>query len=125
MQLEQYDHIILLAHGSSDPRWKVPFERLLARVTGVVSEDKVTLAYMELCKPSIEDVLDILPPEKAHIAVFPLFFAQGRHLRVDVPKQLEKLNTEQRTLTLLNPIGDDPEVVMAMEKAITSKLTAD
>ncbi|SBT18798.1 sirohydrochlorin cobaltochelatase [Marinomonas gallaica] len=125
MQLEQYDHIILLAHGSSDPRWKIPFEQLLARVTGVVSEDKVTLAYMELCKPSIEDVLAILPPETANIAVFPLFFAQGRHLRVDVPKQLEELNTEQRTLTLLNPIGDDPEVVSAMEKAITSKLTDD
>ncbi|MCO4787155.1 MAG: CbiX/SirB N-terminal domain-containing protein [Marinomonas atlantica] len=125
MQLEQYDHIILLAHGSSDPRWKIPFEQLLASVTGVVSEDKVTLAYMELCKPSIEDVLAILPPETANIAVFPLFFAQGRHLRVDVPKQLEELNTEQRTLTLLNPIGDDPEVVSAMEKAITSKLTDD
>ncbi|WP_417506416.1 sirohydrochlorin chelatase [Marinomonas gallaica] len=125
MQLEQYDHIILLAHGSSDPRWKITFEQLLARVTGVVSEDKVTLAYMELCKPSIEDVLVILPPETANIAVFPLFFAQGRHLRVDVPKQLEELNTEQRTLTLLNPIGDDPEVVSAMEKAITSKLTDD
>ncbi|SBS31667.1 sirohydrochlorin cobaltochelatase [Marinomonas aquimarina] len=125
MHLEHYDHIIMLAHGSSDPRWKVPFEQLLARVTGVVSEDKVTLAYMELCTPSIEDVLQQLPAETANIAVYPLFFAQGRHLRVDVPKQLEQLNTEQRTLTLLDPIGDDPVVVAAMEKAIISKLTSE
>lgn len=125
MQLEQFDHIILLAHGSSDPRWKVPFEQLLSRVTGVVSEDKVTLAYMELCKPSIEDVLQILPSETAQIAVYPLFFAQGRHLRVDVPEQLAQLNTEHRTLTLLDPIGDAPEVVAAMEQAILSKLTSE
>ncbi|RDL45936.1 cobalamin biosynthesis protein CbiX [Marinomonas piezotolerans] len=123
MQLNQYDHIILLAHGSSDANWKRPFESLLANVTGDVSKDKVSLAYMELCSPSIEDILNTLPTDKKNIAVYPLFFAKGRHLRVDVPKQLETLTNQYRTLTLLEPIGDNPEVVQAMEGAIISKLT--
>lgn len=124
MTLNQYDHIILLAHGSSDDKWKLPFESLLKRVTGEVSPDKVSLAYMELCSPSIEDVLHSLPADKVNIAVYPLFFAQGRHLRVDVPKQLEALTNNQRALTLLEPIGDHPEVIQAMESAIVSKLAA-
>lgn len=123
MQLNQYDHIILLAHGSSDANWKRPFESLLSRVAGEVSKDKVSLAYMELCSPSIEDILHTLPSDKANIAVYPLFFAQGRHLRVDVPKQLDALTNQHRTLTLLEPIGDNVEVVQAMESAIISKLT--
>ncbi len=122
MMLKQYDHIILLAHGSSDDNWRLPFERLLARVTGEVSPDKVSLAYMELCSPSIEDVLAALPTDKVNVAVYPLFFAQGRHLRVDVPKQLETLTNNQRVLTLLEPIGDNPEVIQAMESAIVKKL---
>ncbi|MBM6550031.1 sirohydrochlorin chelatase [Marinomonas ostreistagni] len=122
MQLNQFDHIILLAHGSSDERWKIPFEQLLTRVTGEVSADKVSLAYMELCQPTVEEVLSTLSQDKANIAVFPLFFAQGRHLRKDVPEQLAHLNNEHRSLTLLDPIGHDPEVVAAMERAIVSKL---
>ena len=122
MQLDQFDHIILLAHGSSDERWKVPFEELLARVTGEVSADKVSLAYMELCQPSVENVLQTLPEDKLNIAIYPLFFAQGRHLRKDVPEQLALLNNEHRSLTLLAPIGHDTEVVSAMQRAIVSKL---
>lgn len=124
MQLSQYDHIILLAHGSSDPNWRVPFEGLLARVTGEVGKDKVSLAYMELCAPSVEDILHELPADKVNVAVYPLFFAQGRHLRIDVPQQLEQLADGKRSLTLLAPIGDDEEVVAAMDRAIVSKLAS-
>ncbi|MCW4631835.1 sirohydrochlorin chelatase [Marinomonas rhodophyticola] len=67
MLRKEYDHIILLAHGSPDPLWKQPFESLYQQVAQAYGENNVSLAYMELTAPSLEDVIDILGKEVRHI----------------------------------------------------------
>ncbi|TPE55537.1 cobalamin biosynthesis protein CbiX [Maribrevibacterium harenarium] len=123
MNLSHFDHVILLAHGSPASSWKAPFEALLDDVQAQVGREKVSLAYMELTTPSLEQVAASLSDSVKTIAVYPIFFAVGRHLREDVPKQLMQLNSDQRQFTLLEPIGSDPVVKAALSRAITSKLT--
>ncbi|WP_421852018.1 sirohydrochlorin chelatase [Marinomonas sp.] len=122
MLRKEYDHIILLAHGSPDPLWKQPFESLYHQVSETYGEGNVSLAYMELTSPSLEDVVAILDAEVRHVAVLPLFLAVGRHLRQDVPAQIESLQREDLRIELLPPIGDDALVKQAMQTVVANHL---
>ena len=122
MLRKEYDHIILLAHGSPDPLWKQPFESLYQQVAQAYGENNVSLAYMELTAPSLEDVIEILGKEVRHIAVLPLFLAVGRHLRQDVPAQIALLHSDDLQIELLPPIGDDVLVKNAMQTVIANHL---
>jgi sirohydrochlorin cobaltochelatase len=122
MNLNDFDHVILLAHGSTDPKWKLPFEKIHQKVLSVTGSDKCSLAYMELSEPSFETVVESLGAQCTKIAVLPLFFAVGRHLRHDVPKKIEALQIEGRTIELLPPIGDDEKIQQAMVDIVSHHL---
>ncbi|RBO82883.1 sirohydrochlorin chelatase [Marinomonas aquiplantarum] len=122
MLRKEYDHIILLAHGSPDPLWKEPFESLHQRVVELYGEANTSLAYMELTTPSLEDVVEKLSDNVTSVAVLPLFLAVGRHLRADVPAQIEALQSEKLNIVLLPPVGEDNAVKKAMESVIAGYL---
>ncbi|AEF54773.1 sirohydrochlorin chelatase [Marinomonas posidonica] len=122
MLRKEYDHIILLAHGSPDPLWKEPFETLHHRVAELYGEANTSLAYMELTTPSLEDVVEKLNADVTSVAVLPLFLAVGRHLRTDVPAQIEALQSEKLNIVLLPPVGEDNAVKKAMESVIAGYL---
>ncbi|RKQ95867.1 sirohydrochlorin cobaltochelatase [Kushneria sinocarnis] len=108
--------LILLAHGSTDPRWQAPFQTMEERVRARMSMP-VRLANMELCDPLLEDVVASLIREgHQHIDILPLFFAAGRHLREDVPAQLDALREAHPsvTLDLLDPVGQHPAFIEAV-----------
>ncbi|MCY0964484.1 sirohydrochlorin chelatase [Parathalassolituus penaei] len=113
---------ILLAHGSSDPHWLKPFDELLSQIRSSLQADgnRVDLAYMELAEPSLENQVALLAEAGyTHIDVLPLFFAAGRHLRIDVPLQIEELQKEHLIqLTLLAPVGLEPEVARAIAEVV-------
>lgn len=88
--------LILLAHGSSDPKWRAPFEQFRDALVPRLGTP-IRLAYMELCEPSLEATVAELSEGGIHqIEVLPLFFAAGRHLRKDVPAQIDALKAEPR-----------------------------
>lgn len=118
----EYDHIILLAHGSPDPLWKKPFEALYEQAIEFYGTEHSSLAFMELTTPTLEDVVGQLDEKIKTVAVLPLFFAVGRHLRHDVPAQIAALQTEQLRIDLLPPIGDDELVKQAMYTVIARHL---
>jgi len=119
---KEYDHIILLAHGSPDPLWKKPFELLYDQVTELYGTKNISLAFMELTSPSLEDSIKELDYSVTKVGVLPLFLAVGRHLRHDVPLQIDSLQTDKLMIDLLPPIGDDTLVQQAMLNAIASHL---
>ena len=55
--------IVLLAHGSSDPDWKNPFIELTKETLRESGLRKVSLAFFELEKPSLEDIITKLHTE--------------------------------------------------------------
>lgn len=115
--------LILLAHGSSDANWRAPFESLAAALEQRFSTPPV-LAYMEICEPSLETTAASLSAQGIERAdILPLFFAAGRHLRKDVPAQVEALNAEHEglELTLLPPVGQHPAFVEALAAVIVEQ----
>ena len=122
---------ILLAHGSSDPKWMAPFDGLLDHIRSQLDSERVEMAYMELSEPSMEQQVKSLASDGfTHIDILPLFFAAGRHLRVDVPGMLDQLNNELQQhginteVVLHPPIGLEPEVANAIRDIVVRQVTA-
>lgn len=111
--------IILLAHGSRDPQWKIPFERLHQQIS--LRHQGVLLAYWELTEPSLEQVVAHAREAGAErCAVLPLFFSQGKHLREDLPAQLTDLRQRHGVeLELLPPVGEHPAFAEFMEHLVS------
>ncbi|MEP0074303.1 MAG: CbiX/SirB N-terminal domain-containing protein [Marinomonas sp.] len=122
MLRKEYDHIILLAHGSPDPLWKEPFESLYSQISQMYGADNSSLAYMELTTPTLEEAVAALSSNVKQVAVLPLFLAVGRHLRKDVPSQIEALQRSDLEIKLLPPIGEDTLVQSAIQTAIAQHL---
>ncbi|MFQ3789921.1 sirohydrochlorin chelatase [Halomonas sp. A29] len=115
--------LILLAHGSSDPAWRAPFERL-HEALATRMQTSLKLAYMELSEPSLESsVAELASAGIQRAEILPLFFAAGRHLRKDVPAQVEALRDAHPALdlTLLPPVGEHPSFIEALAAVIAEQ----
>ena len=124
-QSEHRKATVLLAHGSSDANWLKPFEQLTSQIRNAVgSSARIELAYMELAEPSLESATARLSDEGyRHIEVLPLFFAAGRHLRKDVPLQLDTLSKQHMvSMELKQPVGLEPEVADAISNVVLRSL---
>ena len=109
--------IVLFAHGARDPGWSRPLEAIRDRVRASRPEYPITLAYLEHTSPSLEEAVATLAAEGAScITVFPLFMAQGGHLKQDLPRMLEPVRARHPHIPIsLEPaIGDVPELIAAI-----------
>ena len=110
--------LILFAHGSRDPAWRLPFEAMLASVRA--ASDKTTLcelAYLELMQPDFGSIAaDLAAKGVAHIRVLPVFLAAGKHLRTDLPELVQVAITAhpQLSFTVLPPVGESPALHQAI-----------
>ncbi|WP_165855016.1 sirohydrochlorin chelatase [Marinobacter sp. JSM 1782161] len=118
------DHrVLLLAHGSSDPKWCATFEKLAAPSLSSIPD--AAIAYMELSQPSLDDEVRRAADDGVKsITVLPLFLAAGRHLRKDVPAMLERLSTEHGiAIELSAPVGEHPLLGDAIRHIVEESLT--
>ncbi|MBS0291338.1 MAG: CbiX/SirB N-terminal domain-containing protein [Proteobacteria bacterium] len=109
--------IILLAHGSRDPLWRRPIEAVAARIRASQPGLAVRCAYLELCEPGLPAALDELTALGAlRISIVPLFVGAGRHVRDDLPLQVQALAEAhpQVELRLQPPIGENDRVTALM-----------
>lgn len=101
--------LILLAHGSRDPGWCDTFEMGLRTINEGLDQP-AELAYMEMASPGLAEVIRRCHQEGCrHIRVLPLFFASGRHLLHDVPREMTLLRAElpDARLELLGAVGEE------------------
>ena len=114
--------IILLAHGSSDKRWRETFEKLAAPT--LASVDNARVAYMELAEPSIDTIImDGVAEGITEFTIVPLFLAAGRHLRKDVPAMIEELEKAHSvSIQLAPPIGENPLLGQAIRDVVMLQL---
>src|SRR3954466_12577157 len=116
--------IVLFAHGARDPEWARPFEAIRDSVRKQRPEHPIALAYLEAMSPTLEDAIATLVGEGASaITVFPLFMAQGGHLKQDLPRILEDIRARKRhvPLALETAIGDVPELLDAIASWVLSR----
>jgi len=109
--------LILFAHGARDPRWAVPFERVLEHVRKAAPQRSAMLAYLEMMTP---DLPSAIATQVAHgfdaITVVPLFLGLGGHLRSDLPRLIERARETHPGLIIdvKGPAGEDDAVVAAL-----------
>ena len=109
--------IVLFAHGARDPQWAEPFARIRERVRASRPEYPIEIAYLEIMTPTLEDAIAAVISEGAMaVTVFPLFMAQGGHLKQDLPRILEAIRATHPHIPIsLEPaIGDVPEILEAI-----------
>lgn len=110
--------IILLAHGSRDPRWCATLEALVA--PALQARPDARIAYMELAEPSLDKAVEQASLEKVQeVRVIPLFLAAGRHLRQDIPARLKELEERYGVpLRLESPVGEHPYLGQAIRDIV-------
>lgn len=99
--------LLLIAHGSKDPEWKVPFESIEA-ITRAGFSGVTSLAYLESAQPSVEQgISKLLAAGVQNITVAPLFLALGAHVRTDIPTLIERAQRKAPgvSFTVLPAIG--------------------
>ena len=70
--------LVILAHGSRDPRWRAPFETFVATLAADLGADKVRLAYMEFVTPTLADMAEeAMRDGVQQLKILPLFMAGG------------------------------------------------
>jgi sirohydrochlorin cobaltochelatase len=116
--------IVLFAHGARDPEWARPFEEIRRRVQASRPEYPIELAYLELMSPTLEEAIASLADQGAPaITVFPLFMAQGGHLKQDLPKILDAIraNYPRIPIALEAALGEVPEILDAISGWILAR----
>jgi sirohydrochlorin cobaltochelatase len=109
--------LVLFAHGARDPRWAEPFEAIVAAVRSRAPEIAVELAFLELMRPSLEEVAAALAGQGVEsIDVLPLFLGTGGHLRRDLPPLVDGIAARYPTIriTLHGVAGEAPALIDAL-----------
>jgi sirohydrochlorin cobaltochelatase len=109
--------IVLFAHGAKDPEWARPFHEIANRIRSSRPEYPIGIAFLESMSPTLEEAIDALAAEGATaITVFPLFMAQGGHLKQDLPRILEAIRASRPhvPIALESALGDVPEILDAI-----------
>ncbi len=112
--------IVLIAHGSRDPDWSRPFERLARSVGEKLPAVSVGLAFLEH-GPSLDEIVGALIAKGvASIRVVPVFLGEGGHVKNDLPRLVHEATRPGMNLFLEKPIGEQPQVIEAIASAISS-----
>src|SRR5512146_2641659 len=108
--------IVLFAHGARDPEWAGPFQQVRDRIRASRPECPLELAFLESMEPTLEQAIQNVIDEGAlAVTVFPLFMAQGGHLKHDLPRILEATRASHPRIPIAMEaaVGDAPEIQQA------------
>lgn len=115
--------IILFAHGSRDPQWRLPIEAVAAQISKRQRGTLVRCAYLELCLPSLPNAaIDLIAAGALKIKVFPLFLGVGKHAREDLPLLVSEIQTAHPDLIveLLPTAGESDKLISLMAEIALS-----
>ena len=116
--------IVLLAHGSRDPQWSKPFERLAADLAQRLPAAAIALAYLEHGAPLRDAISQLTGQEVFSIRVVPVFLGQGGHVKEDLPRLLSAAGKEfpRARIRLDPPVGEQPPVIAAIAAFIAASI---
>jgi sirohydrochlorin cobaltochelatase len=109
--------VILFAHGSRDPLWRLPIDAVAQRMTAQWPQMRVAVAFLELTQPDLPDTVEALMKQgMSRIRIVPMFLGVGRHAREDLPQLVHDLEQAypQMAFELLPAIGEHPAMTALM-----------
>lgn len=113
--------LVLLAHGSSAPRWKKPFEKLAKKLRKTLGKKYVDLIYLDnLNKNLIKISRHAIKSQIQELIISPVLMASGNHTEKDIPKAIKKIKHKfpKLKIKVLKPVGENPEILDAIYKSI-------
>jgi sirohydrochlorin cobaltochelatase len=109
--------VILFAHGSRDPLWRLPIDAVAQRLQALQPGLPVAVAFLELTEPDLPHTVESLMKQGvAHVRIVPMFLGVGRHAREDLPELVQGLIEAypQMSFELLPAIGEHPAMTALM-----------
>lgn len=103
--------VLLVAHGSRNPRAEVVVDKLAERVRRGLTGRRVAVAFLDFSSPSVGEALRHLAADGVReVVAVPLLFAPGYHLRVDLPAAIAEVRVGRPDLDVViaPPLGSDP-----------------
>jgi sirohydrochlorin cobaltochelatase len=109
--------VILFAHGSRDPLWRLPIDAVAERMRAQQPSLPVAVAFLELTEPDLPHTVEVLMKQGvARVRIVPMFLGVGRHAREDLPELVQGLTEAypQMSFELLPAIGEHPAMTALM-----------
>ncbi|MFC1661623.1 NAD(P)-dependent oxidoreductase [Gemmatimonadota bacterium] len=103
--------LVLVAHGSRDPRWRASLEELTESVQASLGDEHVALAFMQFTGPSLGDIVGrAANGGVGRLRILPLFMASAGHVEKDIFPLVEELRARypRVVMEVLTPVGEDP-----------------
>lgn len=127
-KLVSKDALILFAHGSRDPDWAAPFQRIKSIVERERPHIIVELAFLEVMQPTLLAAVDRLHQQGIkHITVAPMFLAPGAHVVHDLPELAAQAKKMYPSITfrLLPSLGEVEALLVAVGAWVASRTRGD
>lgn len=115
--------VILFAHGSRDPLWRLPIDAVAQEMTRRWPQLSVACAFLELTTPDLATTVETLMMQgKTHLRIVPMFLGVGRHAREDLPQLVADLAAAypQVRFDLQASIGEHPAMTQLMAEIAAS-----
>ncbi|WP_299513323.1 CbiX/SirB N-terminal domain-containing protein [uncultured Limnohabitans sp.] len=126
--LTQPSGVILFAHGSRDPLWRLPIDAVAQRMRAQHPGLPVAVAFLELTEPDLPHTVEALMKQGvAHVRIVPMFLGVGRHAREDLPELVQGLTEAypQMSFELLPAIGEHPAMTALMAEIAVGSAESD
>jgi sirohydrochlorin cobaltochelatase len=117
---------ILFGHGSRDPAWRLPIDRVAERIRAIDPQCGVRCAFLELTEPDIHRAAgELIEAGATQITVLPMFLGVGRHAREDLPLLIQALQAKYPLVDfVLRPsVGEDDAVIELLAKLALTPAT--
>jgi len=122
--MPQLSTLILIAHGSREPRWLASVEELAQTLQAEHGQDRVRLAYMQCASPTLTEAVS-LAANSGHtkIRVLPLFLTLGGHVTRDIQNLVDQVRQAHPEIDvqLLPPVGKHPLFTELLQQIISEE----
>jgi len=113
--------LVLVAHGSADPRAAATIGELIRLVAHRAAERGLGVpapraAYLGHAAPSVPQVMRALEPD-VPVTVLPLLLTGAYHSKTDIPRLLARVGAGRR-ITYGEPLGPHPLLLRALERRL-------
>lgn len=113
--------LLLVAHGSRDPRHAATVRALTARVRRLRPGLQVETAYLDHCAPTVNQALDRIAAQgRTEVVALPLLLTRAFHAKSDIPAALAEARARNPRLHILQAgvLGPSPLLRNALDRRL-------